>query len=879
MSVMGIAARRWRRAVKNAGSSAPSNFVHRFEAGTVGAAVSTNVNSPGDRPWDAVGVGTGATLTYDNAHVSHGSVSAKLTPGTSVNATVRWTTPESNLRGAFRYYVWWDTNPTAETYPLWLGPSSTVKSFNLSLMSTGSLRVLGVSGASLYASPAGTLPTGGWARIEVLFNIDPDNAAASQYRLAVYAGDSTTAINDSGWRSGDIGTAGISLVRLGKYSTDANTAVHWFDSVAYKGAATEFIGPESTDTTPPQNVAFNPGALPIGQASYAIPSGAIFVAKNGNDTTGDGSISAPYLTARKGISSAADGGTVVIRAGEYHEGGPQYTTGFTSGLGNQISVPQNNVTVQNYPGEAVWFDGSLVTTGWTADTTSVPGRTVWRVPFVQTVDRSPTEVKGESASAQYGNFILPEFPIAHWPESVFYNGTQLKQVQNLSEVGPGKFYVVGAANGTGTHVNTFTSSEYIIGDNPAGNEVRISRLARLLGLSRSGFTLRGIGIRRYNSSQCDWGTIFCSASTAHQPVWENLIVEDMSSRALQSGGNQSTVRRCTFRRNGQIAIGNGSDNHIIEHNIFEENNYKRFNYGPDAGAMKTGRCQQGVIRYNWFNKTYGHACWLDEVAYQTKIHGNLFTNNYGNGVMAEISEGNLIVDNIFVNNGILSTDVASRPPYACPAIRVSGSNNCALWANTFYNCEASIFINQDPRAPYASGSFGWDPRFNQAWYQANCTWDITKITLGNNATLGSTGMNAVQATLIAIGAPAGKTPIWQGVGLMKGNLYSRFSSTQPTRFANSYGDSTGVKIHSSMTNSGTGTYDPPISWQQAFGEQGSVLKTVAAPLANTSTYQIATNTLSGVTPAAVPPEVQALLDVSPFNAQPVGAGYLSSPMP
>ena len=82
-----------------------------------------------------------------------------------------------------------------------------------------------------------------------------------------------------------------------------------------------------------------------------MPAGAVFVATTGDDGTGDGSQAAPFQTLSRALQSTPSGGTVVMRGGTYHA---------TTIAGHSV-----NATVQPYPGEAVWFDGSVPVTGWT----------------------------------------------------------------------------------------------------------------------------------------------------------------------------------------------------------------------------------------------------------------------------------------------------------------------------------------------------------------------------------------------------------------------------------------------------------------------------------------------------------------------------------
>jgi len=57
----------------------------------------------------------------------------------------------------------------------------------------------------------------------------------------------------------------------------------------------------------------------LGAGFGGLLSGIKFVAKNGNDTTGDGSIVNPYLTIQKGITETGVNGAVLIAGGIYEE--------------------------------------------------------------------------------------------------------------------------------------------------------------------------------------------------------------------------------------------------------------------------------------------------------------------------------------------------------------------------------------------------------------------------------------------------------------------------------------------------------------------------------------------------------------------------------
>ena len=66
-----------------------------------------------------------------------------------------------------------------------------------------------------------------------------------------------------------------------------------------------------------------------------------YVAKNGNDTTGDGSIGNPWLTIQKAADTVTAGNTVLVRAGIYDR----------SIISNKTGTTDSLITFKAYPGE------------------------------------------------------------------------------------------------------------------------------------------------------------------------------------------------------------------------------------------------------------------------------------------------------------------------------------------------------------------------------------------------------------------------------------------------------------------------------------------------------------------------------------------------
>jgi hypothetical protein len=262
------------------------------------------------------------------------------------------------------------------------------------------------------------------------------------------------------------------------------------------------------------------GSAPIGSTKYAVPANAIFVATTGNDT-GTGSASSPYRTIQKALNVSTDGQTVVVREGTYHE--------------FLIMHRGRSTTLQSYPGEKVWLDGSRQLTEWN----QTDGKWVvsnWDVTF----DTSPTYTRGQPDGTAVGwSFVNPQYPMAAHPDQVWINGVAQKQVGSVAEVKENTFFV------------DTTADKLYLGTNPAGKDVRASDLVQAISMRGDNSTVQGIGVRRYSPSVPDMGTVVAYAKNVKL---ENVSITDNSTTGLNISDtlSQTTTLRCSTEPQQQV---------------------------------------------------------------------------------------------------------------------------------------------------------------------------------------------------------------------------------------------------------------------------------------------------------------------------------------
>lgn len=485
--------------------------------------------------------------------------------------------------------------------------------------------------------------------------------------------------------------------------------------------------PKPTSTPESSVPGGDAGALPLGQASYPVPAGAIFVSPSGSDTAA-GTQAAPYRTISKATSAVPNGGTVVIRGGRY----PEYV------------VVTKTVTIQNYPGEAVWLDGAQPVTGWVADG-SIWRRDGWTTRF----DSSPTFTKGAPDYTEPGwRFVNTDYPMAAHPDQVFVDGVALRQVSTRAQVTLGTFYL------------DEVGSRLYIGSAPVGHTVEASTLSKALSVRAPGVVVRGIGVRRYAPSVHQMGAVTLEAPGA---TMENVVITDSASLDISVLGADVTLRRLTVTRAGLLGIhARFADRLLLESSLVTGNNVEHFNQAPTAGGMKIGQTRGITVRGSYFSDNDGTGMWEDMSCFDSLIYGNSFANNGQHGLFLEISAKAIVADNLFTGN-------------RGDGLIVNNTSNVQIWNNTLIGNGRPLNLVQDDRRNTDRSDPAVDPRMT--WPDPQMPWQVRSVTVRNNVVAEATSR---ANCLLCVEDFSGHDSAEQMGINADGDVYHRTNTTSPT---------------------------------------------------------------------------------------------------
>ena len=398
--------------------------------------------------------------------------------------------------------------------------------------------------------------------------------------------------------------------------------------------------------------ALDPSGQTIPDTNYEIPSGAIFMSPNGNDTNA-GTKAAPVKSIRRAVALTPENGTIVMRDGEHR-------TWYSNSANTAYDIVAKSLTIQAYPHEKPWFNGADIVTTWSSS-----GNNRWSTPWStpsfcdgKYYSFAPTAQNPDnSGPCSHADMVKdPAFPMAGDPQMVFVNGTNLRQVATLDQVNAGTFHY------------DWNSRVITIGTNPGGKTVEVSArpIALILGNNKN-YTLRGIGVHRYASneySNLTGGAVYIGGNKS---VIENVVFSHNAGTGLTLSTPRpgSRISNSVFSFNGALGLGgNGSsrantrNDMVVENSVFNSNNYEY--YGVNcalscaAGNIKLAHMVGFTIKNNVIENALGRTSmgvWCDLDCRDAKIVNNLIRNNGQHGIFYEVSRDGIIASNLLLNNG------------------------------------------------------------------------------------------------------------------------------------------------------------------------------------------------------------------------------------
>ena len=470
------------------------------------------------------------------------------------------------------------------------------------------------------------------------------------------------------------------------------------------------------------------GSLPVGTAQYPAPEQARWVAPDGRDSAA-GTRTSPWRTVAQAVRASSSGSTIVLRAGTYAE---------------SVTVPSGKqLTIQAAAGEAVWFDGSEVVTGWTAASGDD-----WRLDgWTEDFDHSPTYTAGAPDSTEPGwSFVNDDHPMAAYPEQVFVDGVPQQQVRTRDQVLPGTFYADRAGD------------RLYLGTDPTGKQVRSSVLETAFTVNGEHSVLRGIGVRRYATSVPLMGTVRVLADDVQL---ENVHVLENATQGVFLRGSDLQIRNVTAERNGLMGIlANHADDLTADRVRADGNNTEHFNGSPAAGGFKLTRLRGVTVTHSSTSHNEGSGLWFDESVYDATVIGNDVLHNTRNGISFEISSKAVFADNLLAGNGTTG-------------LKINNAQDVQIWNNTIADNQGRpVWLVQDSRVAKNLSEPGHDPR--QSLPDPTVTWVLGPITVMNNI-LTAGGANCLlclqDSALLRSAESIGVTA--------NGNVYARPTSTSP----------------------------------------------------------------------------------------------------
>ena len=210
-------------------------------------------------------------------------------------------------------------------------------------------------------------------------------------------------------------------------------------------------------------------------------------------------------------------------------------------------------------------------------------------------------------AASYPGQCGPTQPACIYPEDLFFDNIPKYRVASLAGVGPGTWYL------------DYSSGTVYIGDDPWGHTVEISLLGHAFTGGATAVTISNLIIEKY-ACPAQSGAVDGAAGSTYWNIGGSEIRFN-HGRGVSSGDGMY-VHRNNIHNNGQMGIGGGGANIVLQNNEISYNNTSGYSYYWEAGGAKFSNVQNLVLEYNYAHDNVGPGFWNDinsqDVTYESR---------------------------------------------------------------------------------------------------------------------------------------------------------------------------------------------------------------------------------------------------------------------
>lgn len=270
-------------------------------------------------------------------------------------------------------------------------------------------------------------------------------------------------------------------------------------------------------------------------------------------------------------------------------------------------------------------------------------------------------------------------PACQYPEDLFIDDSPLERVESLEAVGPGKWYL------------DYSTHRVYLAGNPEGHRVEMSIVPRAFWGPAQNVKIEGLTIEKFACPAQD-GAIDGKAGSNW--VIENNLIRLNHGIGIRLGDGMQVLRN-RLLHNGQLGIGGGGSNSIVDGNEIAFNNYAGYDYGWEAGGSKFAFTKNLIVRNNYAHDNEGPGLWTDIENENTFYEHNHTKSNQEAGILHEISYQAVIRNNLVEDDGFNAS--GKTAPWYGAGIIVAASSGVEIYGNTVRGCMNGIIGTQPQR--------------------------------------------------------------------------------------------------------------------------------------------------------------------------------------